>query len=120
MAPGATGVVTNGRVVMLHDPGSGFQDTFQAGDVALLDVHARASQGADQVLLLLLPPSVQFGTQRVFRELLLKCMCSFVPESWSGLAPSFRPPTLVVCPQDSCLKGARMCPFCCTLQNCCT
>ena len=52
MAAGATAVVTNGRVLMLHDPGSGFQDAFQAGDMALLDVHAQASQGADQVRML--------------------------------------------------------------------
>ena len=49
MAAGATAVVTNGRVLMLHDPGLGFQDAFQAGDMALLDVHAQASQGADRV-----------------------------------------------------------------------
>ena len=42
-------MVTNGRVLTLHDPASGFRDEFQAGDFALLDMHAQGSQAADQV-----------------------------------------------------------------------
>ena len=77
MAAGATAVVTNGRVLMLHDPGSGFQDAFQAGDMALLDVHAQASQGADQVLML--PFLIQLGLQQMESwELFSNCMCLLV------------------------------------------
>ena len=49
MPPGAAAVVTNGRILVVSDPASGFADPLSAGDFALLDTFAQTSQQASQV-----------------------------------------------------------------------
>ena len=49
MAPGTAAVVTNGRLLMVHNPATGFHDALTAGDFALLDSRAQSSQHAVEV-----------------------------------------------------------------------